>query len=1038
MKSHLEYLLTAYLFDNISEAGRREVEAHLEECPQCRSELETLRGTIGVLRDAINEKQAAEDSYFEEHRMRRVLEARQQKVIWRWMPKKPLVYSLAAVLVIALCLWVWSGIQSAGIKSDRDVASYTHEEKALDGDTSIVKAGADERGLTTIESEQIIDGKFVPPLYDPTKKRDMGGRQVRMKREEVDGLIKQLKPDTITADVPKGTTFDSFSNKDLGLATGKTLDALTDAESEKLAESVGARPAEKPAPPPVAAEDAPVREDVKRDISGVALHDGDRGRAGGASSRYDMLKKEPAAEMQLGEKLKELPVVSAAEKKLDAAHHTKSEHFAKELAEAEEDAVVDETTTINLFEQNTLSRRRDENGRKTATITAEGARGDQTRSATTDNRLYKAKAAKGVELRKSVTVSEEALLSWQDQTSAVPAAPAAKTPLTAGLTAGFALPSNPQNQQVPQGQHIMKRGEERFGLIDRKNMDDYEWGSKDSGKSRIDVRSQNGVESAYGAKLDFSGRYGGQKQQERAESGLFFTEPLLRNYAYYRVFDPALQLEQFTKRQLPVPPPSLDNEHLSREEFRGKFGSNPFMLTRDDRLSTFGMDVDTAPYTYTRNAIFSGTLPKPEFVRVEGFVNYFRQPCASNPDTPFSVFCEGGPSPFGRGLELVKITVKARELKQGERKNAVLTFAVDTSGSMADSVASNIPPSQRKFRGDHLELVRRSLAILVQSLSPDDRIGIVAYSTQPCLVLPHTACRNRDRILGAIDSLRAGGGTNVEAGLELAYRIADEVFDHRAMNRVILCSDGAANMGAQDPEAVLKKISIFADRGIYLTSVGFGMGRYDGLMLETLADNVNGNHAYVDSEREARKLFFEHLFSTLQVLAKDAKIQVDFNPEAVERYRLLGYEKRDIRDEDFRNDTIDAGEVGPGTTVTVLYEIKRTPHPKGDLGKIFIRFKNTGTGRVDELNYPLQPGVLTTDFQGTSDWFKFIACTAETAELLKGSYWARNGSFAGVASVLNTIHPQWRRNEAWGELFELVNRAQILTVKQLHEIANRK
>jgi Ca-activated chloride channel family protein len=317
-------------------------------------------------------------------------------------------------------------------------------------------------------------------------------------------------------------------------------------------------------------------------------------------------------------------------------------------------------------------------------------------------------------------------------------------------------------------------------------------------------------------------------------------------------------------------------------------------------------------------------------------------------------------------------------------------------------------------------------------------VGIVAYSTHPYLVLPHTAARHRARIDGAIDSLVPGGATNVQAGLDLTYRVADEVFDPKALNRVILCSDGVANVGARGPEEILKKVEVFARRGIYLSSVGFGMGKYDDAMLETLANKGNGNYAYVDTIEEAGRIFRENLPGTLQVLAIDAKIQVEFEPEAVSHYRLLGYENRDIRDEDFRNDAVDAGEVGPGSTVTVLYEIRRRANPRGDLGRIFLRYRDAGTGRVEEVNYPLSPGVLATDLDDTSDRFRFTAAVAETAELLRESYWARNGSYEEVRRLLAGLSPAFRARPAYRELLELVARAQALTVQELTQHTTEK
>jgi Ca-activated chloride channel family protein len=432
-------------------------------------------------------------------------------------------------------------------------------------------------------------------------------------------------------------------------------------------------------------------------------------------------------------------------------------------------------------------------------------------------------------------------------------------------------------------------------------------------------------------------------------------------------------------------------------------------------------------------------------VRTEGFINSYPVDCPTDPVEVFNVLPEGGPSPFGRepsgkSLDLLKITLKARELRDGERKSAVLTLVVDTSGSMAASAAAESASAAASAADttsagvdlsaeSRLELVRGALRKLVEALDSQDRVGIVAYSTHPYLVLPHTPARERTRILGAIDSLRPSGATNVEAGLDLAYRVADEVFDPKALNRIILCSDGVANVGARGPEEILNKVEVFAHRGMFLSSVGFGMGKYNDLMMETLAKRGNGNYAYLDSLQEAEKIFQHDLPSTLHVLAKDAKIQVEFNPDVVSHYRLLGYEVRTIRDEDFRNDSVDAGEVGPGSTVTVLYELQRHAQGRGDLGKIYLRYRDAESERVQERNYPLKQGVLATRLEDTTDELRFVAALAESAELLRDSYWSRDGSWAKVIELLGGLSPGFQARAELHELLELALRAQELVVQ---------
>ncbi len=492
------------------------------------------------------------------------------------------------------------------------------------------------------------------------------------------------------------------------------------------------------------------------------------------------------------------------------------------------------------------------------------------------------------------------------------------------------------------------------------------------------------------------------------------TAPRNRKVPRKRTATSAGGLGVVTVDQLSIPEPEVGDEGLGRQGFRDRYGVNPFVDTRIDHHSTFAMDVDTAAYSRSRDLLSSGRLPEASAVRVEAFVNSFSEELPADPAHDFSVFCEGAPSPFGADVDLVKISVKARELDDGERLPALLTLAVDTSGSM--------------FIEGRLQTVRESLSMLVDTLDPADRIAIVAYGSEAYLALPHTPARERERILSVLGSLIPRGDTNVEAGLDLAYRVADDAFATRAMNRVVLLSDGVATSGAQEANELVDRVEMFADRGLYLSVVGFGRERYDDTFLQTLAQSGNGNYAYVDNVRAAHDLFVRDLPSTLQVLARDAKIQVEFDPAVVSHYRLLGYVNRDIKDSDFRNDAVDAGEVGPGATVTALYEVRRHPGSHGSLGRVAVRYFATTMGRVEELGFPLQVGVIATSLSKASDEFVFTACLAECAELLMDSYWARTGSFGRIAQVLSSVGPELGARPEFSELVSMVNAARQLTI----------
>ena len=452
--------------------------------------------------------------------------------------------------------------------------------------------------------------------------------------------------------------------------------------------------------------------------------------------------------------------------------------------------------------------------------------------------------------------------------------------------------------------------------------------------------------------------------------------------------------------------------------FKGA-GTNPFIDTEDDAFSTFGMDVDTASYTVTRRFLRDGLLPPSEAIRVEEFVNAFDYNYKPPPDEAFAVHLEGAPSKFGEGkrLQLLRIGIQGRVIPDTDRKNAVLTFVIDVSGSMGYE--------------NRLELVKQALTLLVEQLRPDNKVGIVVYGTNARVVLPHTSIVNREHILTAIRALATEGATNAEAGLRMGYKLALQNSKSDCINRVILCSDGVANVGQTGSDAILKKIRTYVKEGITLTTVGFGMGNYNDILMEQLANDGNGSYAYVDTLSEAKRIFVENLTGTLQVIAKDAKIQVEFNPETVSRFRLLGYENRRLAHEDFRNDTVDAGEVGAGHSVTALYEIKLHENADGKLATVAIRHEDPDTGNVTEVNESIATDALKDSFEETTPTFQLSASVAEFAEILRGSFWAQDGSLASVRETLESILPDINaktrehstRNE---ELLSLVRKAHRL------------
>jgi Ca-activated chloride channel family protein len=423
---------------------------------------------------------------------------------------------------------------------------------------------------------------------------------------------------------------------------------------------------------------------------------------------------------------------------------------------------------------------------------------------------------------------------------------------------------------------------------------------------------------------------------------------------------------------------ALDPELIGPADmYFADYGINGFVETAQDHRSTFAVDVDTGSYTVMRNYLTNELLPPPEAVRVEEFINYFDYGYA-NPaaDATFAITFDGAPSPFVAepNHRLVRVGLQGYAIPAAERQDAVLTFVIDVSGSMQQE--------------NRLGLAQRSLKLLVEALRPTDAVGIVIYGSDARVQLPTTSVTEKERILAAIDALGSNGSTNAEAGLQLGYDLAWRNYKPAAINRVVLLSDGVANVGQTGPAAILETIAQYAAQGITLTSVGLGMGNYNDVLMEQLADQGDGFYAYVDTMEEAQKLFVDDLTSTLQTIAKDAKVQVEFNAAAVLGYRLVGYENRDVADDDFRNDEVDAGEIGAGHSVTALYElILADGEVAADttLATVYLRWQDVTNGEVLEIAQALPLQALHTTFEASSPSFQLATTVAAFGETLRQS-----------------------------------------------------
>ncbi|MBN1287418.1 MAG: von Willebrand factor type A domain-containing protein [Anaerolineae bacterium] len=464
----------------------------------------------------------------------------------------------------------------------------------------------------------------------------------------------------------------------------------------------------------------------------------------------------------------------------------------------------------------------------------------------------------------------------------------------------------------------------------------------------------------------------------------------------------------------PVGQPEPDKS-APPDMFFEDYGVNPLLDTEDDHLSTFAMDVDTASYTLARSYLLDyGQLPPADAIRPEEFINYFDAGYAG-PEAPgdaFAIHLDAAPAPFGyEGHYLLRVGIQGRYIAPEDRTPALLIFVIDVSGSMD--------------RGDRLGLVKQALALLVGELREDDRVGIVVYSENSRAVLEPTPASEASAIMRAINALQPEGSTNAAEGLQLGYRMAQTNRRDGTITRVILLSDGVANTGPEiEASGILRLIKDSVASGITLSTIGFGMGNYNDVLMEQLANDGNGNYYYVDTLREARRIFVHNLTGTLQVIAYDAKVQVDFNPEVTDRYRLIGYENRAVADEDFRDDTVDAGEVGAGHSITALYEIAlEGAAASGAVATVYVRYQDAETREVVEVSREIAVSDLFEDIDGAPASFRLHAAVAEFAELLRGSYWAEAGNYVDLLTFAKPLEDELQDSAEVGEFIELVRAA---------------
>jgi len=439
------------------------------------------------------------------------------------------------------------------------------------------------------------------------------------------------------------------------------------------------------------------------------------------------------------------------------------------------------------------------------------------------------------------------------------------------------------------------------------------------------------------------------------------------------------------------------------------YGTNGFVDTKRDRFSTFALDVDDASYNIVRRYLLDGLMPPSDAVRVEEFINHFDYGYNVPKDETFRVFTEFTESPFESNRQILKVAVKGREIDRYERKPMNITFVIDVSGSMG--------------RDNRFNLVRESIKTLVRQLDSRDRVGMVAYGSYAFEVLVPLNATHQREIFTALDRLAPNGTTYAEAGIRLGYEMADRQFCNGHNNVIILCSDGVANVGRTSPDDIMAEVHRFAGRGITLSTFGYGMGNYNDVLLEQLAIKGNGRYAYINGTDDIRTAFVDNFVATVQVLARDVKVQVEFNPKAVRAYRLLGYENRAVADNRFRDNRQDGGEVGAGDEVTAVYEVAQNHGcTDGPIATVHVRWKSAEGTKVFELARDVDQTKHYAEFDQARPELRLAIVAARFAEMLKGTRYAAGTSYETLTRLAEQLRHELPGQQT-ADLCDLIRRA---------------
>jgi Ca-activated chloride channel family protein len=514
----------------------------------------------------------------------------------------------------------------------------------------------------------------------------------------------------------------------------------------------------------------------------------------------------------------------------------------------------------------------------------------------------------------------------------------------------------------------------------------------------------------------------------------------LRNEAKSKQHPHKRQLESTYRPAVSQNLTMVKPEVLDRDNY-AHIDDNGINLVTEVPVSTFSIDVDTGAYTNTRRILNQGQLPPKDAVRAEEFINYFSYDydTPTDSDTPFAVHSDMMKSPWAKDSYLLQVGIQAWEPINEERPDANLVFLVDVSGSMTSA--------------NKLGLLKKSLALLTKKLSQKDRISIVVYAGASGVVLEPTAGNQTAQIELALDSLTAGGSTNGASGIKLAYQIAEKSFIKGGINRILLATDGDFNVGTTNFNSLMDLVEEKRKSGIALSTLGFGGGNYNDHLMEQLADTGNGQYSYIDTLMEAKKVLVDEMNSSLLTVAGDVKIQLEFNPQVVSEYRLIGYENRTLAREDFNNDKVDAGDIGAGHTVTAIYEVRfidssnlavdslrygnndvsskrlaSNQNNINELGYLKLRYKNPGEQTSKLIKQVLSKKQLLTKAKLPSKSMGFAAAVAGFAQQLRGGKYLENFSYQQIIDLAQSSKGEDKRGIR-GEFLQLVSLAELLSQK---------